>query len=92
MVLSRPAGFRDNRKSWREPAQNGFGNIESITGLQYRAVDILSRQAGFRDDPFLPAVGDNTARQTDQWEIEERAENPVILLPIPLCVATTWPF
>ena len=49
-------------------------------------------QAGFRDDPFLPAVGDNTARQTDQWEIKERAENPVILLPIPLCVANTGRF
>ena len=41
---------------------------------------------------ILPAVGVVTARQTDQWEIEERAENPVILLPIPLCVANTWPF
>ena len=25
-------------------------------------------------EQFLPAVGDNTARQTDQWEIEERGE------------------
>ena len=48
--------------------------------------------AGFRDDPFLPEGGDNPERQTDQWEIEDMAENLVILLPIPLCVANTWPF
>ena len=41
---------------------------------------------------LLPMVGDNTERQTDKCEIEERAENPVILVPIPLCVANTWPF
>ena len=37
----RRAGLRDNRKSCSDPAQNGFGKIQSITGLQYRAVDIL---------------------------------------------------